>query len=96
MFESVKATLITYRHRHDVWKARRVCRVARRSLRAFQTSPHHFEFNLLEPALSVRMPQVPVSTMRQSAFADGPVACEQTGLVTTAIRDQCCLKPPSP
>ncbi|HET7332558.1 hypothetical protein, partial [Dyella sp.] len=32
------------------------------------------------------------STMRQSAFADGPVACEQTGLVTTAILDQCCLK----
>ncbi|HET7330557.1 hypothetical protein, partial [Dyella sp.] len=42
--------------------------------------------------LSVHMPQVPVSIDGQSAFADGPVACEQTGLVTTAILDQCCLK----
>ena len=33
-----------------------------------------------------------VSTDNQSAFADGPVACEQTGLVTTAILNQCCLK----
>jgi hypothetical protein len=88
MFESVKATLITYRHRHDVWKARRVCRVARRSLRAFQTSPHHFEFNMLGPALSVRMPRVPVSPDGQSAFGDSPVACEQTGLVMTAILNQ--------
>jgi hypothetical protein len=99
----LKAALIKYRRRHDVWKLagcvawRREdwpsCQAARRSLRAFQTSPHHFEFNLLGPALSVRMPQVPVSTDNQSAFADGPVACGQTGLVTTAILDQCCLNP---
>jgi hypothetical protein len=37
------------------------------------------------------MPQVPVSTMRQSAFAGGPAAGEQAGLVTTAILGQCCL-----
>jgi len=32
------------------------CQAARRSLRAFQASPHHFQFNRLGPALSVRRP----------------------------------------
>jgi len=75
--------------RREDWPS---CQAARRSLRAFQTSPHRVEFNLLGPALSVRMPQVLVSTDSQSAFADGPAPCEQTGRVTTAILIQCCLK----
>jgi len=57
------------------------CQAARRSLRAFQASPHHFQFIRLGPALSVRCLRSVVSTDSQSAFADGPVAREQTGLV---------------
>ena len=67
------------------------CQAARRSLRAFQASPRQFKSNVRgQPCLSACLRSV-VSTDGQSAFADGPVACEQTGLVTTAILDQCCL-----
>lgn len=48
---------------------------ARRSLRAFWTSPYG-------PALSVRILRPIVSTDSQSAFADGPAACERIEPVT--------------
>ena len=41
--------------RREDWPS---CQVARRSRRAFWTSPHRFEFKTLGPALSVRIPSV--------------------------------------
>jgi hypothetical protein len=101
--ETIKATLIKYRSRHDVWKARRVWCVAPGRLAVLPshaaqpaglTDIHPITLNSTswgQPCLSACCRSA-VSTDNQSTFAGGPVACEQTGLVTTAILDQCCLK----
>src|ERR1700751_1186898 len=75
--------------RREDWPS---CQAARRSLRAFQTSPHPVELNMLGPPCLSACLRSAVSTDGQSAFADGPVAFEQTGGGTTAILIQCCLK----
>lgn len=94
----VEALLTKYHRRHDAWMAGKVCRVAPARLavlpsRAAQLASHPditppFEIHGLgTPCLSAGLRSVG-STDSQSAFADDPVAREQTGRVTTVIPGQ--------
>lgn len=58
------------------------CQAARRSLRAFWTSPYWFNFDTLGRCCPSACLRPIVSTDRQSAFTDGPVACRRTATVT--------------
>jgi len=64
--------------RREDWPS---CQAKRRSLRAFQASPHHFQFIRLGPALSVRMPSVRRLDRQPVCLRRRPGGCEQTGLV---------------